>query len=270
MYKLFLLFLLVPGLSHGQAKKAPVKKKKAGQVKSNHKTFWPPKLPATDVTIPPPALPYAAETVNGETNTLQLIKSASFKAAVQQAAEKHVGLLLFMPGDAGAGLLPKNSAVPGDSAALNTYFEELFAQGVNAYKRKYLVYMATAAGLAAEKNIHALVYPAYFFFSADGVLLGKSEGLKADAYELDALQQELQDAFERKELLQLQQQYRQGTLDSTGLAKLVLLTNAYNAGAYAQPMTPDQYQLLDVFIRKYGVEKKSGFRFFETGRPGVQ
>ena len=261
MYKLFLLFLLVPGLSHGQAKKAPVKKKKAGQVKSNHKTFWPPKLPATDVTIPPPALPYAAETVNGETNTLQLIKSSSFKAAVQQAAEKHVGLLLFMPGDAGAGLLPKNSAVPRDSAALNTYFEELFAQGVNAYKRKYLVYMATAAGLAAEKNIHALVYPAYFFFSADGVLLGKSEGLKADAYELDALQQELQDAFERKELLQLQQQYRQGTLDSTGLAKLVLLTNAYNAGAYAQPMTPDQYQLLDVFIRKYGVEKKvdSGF-----------
>ncbi len=255
MYKLFLFFLLVPVLAHSQSKKTPVKKKKTGQLKSSHKTFLPPRLPESDVPMPPPAIQNPAETVNDEKNAVPLVKTPSYKAAMQQASDRHVGLVLFIPGDAGAGLLSESNAVSGDSTALNTYFEELFVQGSNSYKRKYLVYMASAAELAAEKNIQALVYPAYFFFSADLVLLGKREGLKADAYELDALQQELQDAFEWKTLLMLQQQYQQGSLGSKALAKLVLLTNGYNTSAYSNPVTPDQYQLLDVFISKYAMGK---------------
>ena len=257
MYKFFLALLLLPGLSYSQVKKTPVKKKKAGQVKTNRKTFWPPRLPETESTVPPPAPPDPAEPVNDDRKAVSLVKAGSLKAALQQASGKRVGLLLFVASGADNALYPPKNTGFGDSTALGDYFEELFTQGSQSYKRNYLVYMASPGELATEKNLHALRYPAYFFLNADGALLGKREGLKADAYEADQLQQELLDAAERKEMLALQQLHRQGRLDSLGLAKLVELTNAYNTSVYANPVTPDQYELLDIFISNYGKGQKA-------------
>ncbi len=261
MYKLIVPFLLLPSIVFAQVKNHPAKKKKAGHVQSAHKTFWPPKVNTSEVTIPPPAMPSEPEAVNGEKIEIPvLVKSASWREALQQASERQVGLILFVPGNMDS---MKYSGFSGDSSRLTDYFEELFAQGINSYKRKYLVYMASAAELATEKKIHVLLYPAYLFYNAEGVLLGKREGVKTDAYEIDAMQQEMRDAADRKVLTALQQQYYRGNIDSVMLAKLVVLTAAFNASSYTNTVKPDQYDLLETFISRYATGKKADTGIFK-------
>jgi hypothetical protein len=242
MYKIILSLLLLPCLLYGQAKKRPAKKIKPTVFKS---TFRPPVVRDSIITPAP-----VTDAMGAPETARSIEKITSLQHARQLARQYKIALVLFVPYSTDESGNPQYNTVFPDSMATAAHLDELLYRANPANGYVFIPYMPNAAERKILKENTAALYPAWIFYSVAGSLAGKRAGVKMDAYDVDKMQMDLQDANDKKLLVELQQKFRNGLLDDAGLEDLVLVTQRYNRGNYDRRTSPDESWLLDTLVAR--------------------